>query len=40
MTNNDLQNTTQKLKNRATRTPVKTGDELRGSGRVSSCYIL
>ena len=35
-TSNDLQNITQKTKNRATRTPPKTGCELRGSGRVSS----
>jgi hypothetical protein len=35
-TNNDLQNTTQKTKNRATRTPLKTGGELLCSGRVSS----
>ena len=35
-TNNDLQNTTQKNKARATRTPLKTGDEFRCSGRVSS----
>jgi hypothetical protein len=27
MTNNDLQNTTQKTKDRATRTSLKTGDE-------------
>ena len=37
-TNNDLQNTTQKTSIRATRTPLKTGGELRCSGRVgSSC---
>jgi hypothetical protein len=35
-TNNDLQNTTQKTKDQVTRTPLKTGDELRYSGRVSS----
>ena len=35
-TNNYLQNTAQKTKDRATRTPIKTGDELRYSGRVSS----
>jgi hypothetical protein len=35
-TNNDLQNTTQKTKDRATRTPPKTGGKLRYSGRVSS----
>jgi hypothetical protein len=33
---NDLQNTTQKTKDRATRTQLKTGGELRCSGRVSS----
>ena len=31
---NDLQNTMQKAKDRATRTPLNTGDELRCSGRV------
>ena len=37
-TTNELQNTTQKTKDRATRTPLKTGDEHRCSGRVgSSC---
>ena len=37
-TNNDLQNTTQKAKDRARRTPLKTGGKLRCSGRVgSSC---
>jgi len=35
-TNNDLQNTTQKTKDWATRTPLKTGGELRCSGRVRS----
>ena len=35
-TNNDLQNTTQKNKDWATRTPLKTGDELMCSGRVGS----
>ena len=35
-TNNDLQNTTQKTKDRATRTLLNTGGELRFSGRVSS----
>ena len=35
---NDLQNTTQKNKDRATRTPLTTGGELRCSGRVGcSC---
>ena len=31
-----LQNITQKTKDRATRTPLKTGDELMCSGKVSS----
>ena len=36
-TNNDLQSTTtQKTKDRAKRTPLKTGGELECSGRVSS----
>jgi len=36
--NNDLQNNTQKTKDRVTRTPLKTGGELRCSGREgSSC---
>jgi len=35
-TNNDLQNIHIKLKNRVTRLPLKTGGELRCSGRVSS----
>jgi hypothetical protein len=40
-TNNDLQNITQKTKDRVTRTPLKTGGELRFSGWVnSSCIIL
>ena len=34
-TNNDLQNTTQKTKDRATRTPLKTRGELRCSRMVS-----
>jgi hypothetical protein len=34
---NDLQNITQKTKDRATRTPLKTMIELRSSGRVGSC---
>ena len=34
-TNNDVQNTTQKTKDPAW-TPLKTGDELRYSGRISS----
>ena len=36
-TNNDLQNTTQKTNDLASRTPQKTGGDLRCSGRVSSC---
>jgi hypothetical protein len=37
-TNNDLQKTTQKAKDRVARTPLKTGIELMYSGRVSrSC---
>jgi hypothetical protein len=35
-TNNDMQNTTQKTKERSKRTPLKTGGELICSGRVSS----
>ena len=35
-TKNDLQNATQKTKDRATRTPLKSGDELRSSGRIAS----
>ena len=35
-TNNDLQNTTQKTKDLAKRTPQKTGSVLRCSGMVSS----
>ena len=35
-TNNDLQNTTHKTKALVTRTPLKTGSELRCSIRVSS----
>ena len=39
-TNNDLQNTILKTKDRATRTLRKTGGELRCSGMVSSsCFI-
>jgi len=39
MKNNDLQYTTQKTKDRVTRTPLKTGDEIRYSGRVGcSCH--
>ena len=40
-TKNYLQNTTQKTKDRATRTLLKTADELRCSGRAgSSCSTL
>jgi len=35
-TNKDLQGITHKTKDRVTRTPLKTGIELRCSGRVSS----
>jgi hypothetical protein len=35
-TNNDLQNIAQKTKDQATRTILKTGGELRCSGRVRS----
>ena len=35
-TNNDLQNIKHKAKNRVTRTPQKTGGELRRSGRVDN----
>jgi hypothetical protein len=35
-TNNDQQNVSQKTKDRATRIPLKTGNELRCAGRVSS----
>jgi hypothetical protein len=35
-TNKDLQNTTLKTKDRVTRTPLRTGSELRFSGMVSS----
>ena len=39
-TNDDQQNMTQKIKDRATRTPLKTGSELKCSGSVSnSCSI-
>ena len=38
-TNNDRRNIyTYKTKDRVTRTPLKTGGELRRSGRVCSCY--
>jgi hypothetical protein len=36
--NNDPHNTTQKTKDRATRTALTTGDELRCSGRVGTSY--
>ena len=40
-TNSDLQNTTQKTKDRATRTPLSTAGVLTNSGRVSSsCSVL
>jgi len=35
-TKNDLQNTMHKTKDRATRTPLKTGGELKCSGRRNS----
>ena len=35
-TNNDLRNITHKTKDRVTRTPLKTRDDLRFSGKVSS----
>jgi hypothetical protein len=38
MTNNDLPTITQKNKDRAIRTPLITGDELKYSGRVSSSF--
>ena len=37
-TNNGLQNTTQKTKDRVTRTSLKTGEELRCSGRVGISF--
>jgi hypothetical protein len=37
-TNNDLQNITQKNKDRATRSPPETEVKLRCSGRVGSSY--
>ena len=38
-TNNDLQHTTQKIKDSATQNPLKLFDEFRCSGRASSsCY--
>jgi len=38
-TNNDLQNVTHETKDRATRTPLKTGGELRCSKKVcNSCF--
>jgi hypothetical protein len=36
--NNDLQNITRKIKDRVTRTSLKTEDKLRWSGRVSSSF--
>jgi len=38
-TNNDLQNITQKIEDRATRTQLKTRGELRRFGRASSSYV-
>ena len=35
-TNNNVQNTTQKTKDQATRTPLKTGCDLSCTGRVSN----
>ena len=40
MTNNDLQKTTQKAKDREKRTPLTAADELRRLGRVSSSYSI
>ena len=37
-TNNEVQNTTQETKDRATRTPPNTGGELMCSGRVNSFF--
>ena len=37
-TNNDLQNITHKTKDRLTRTPLKTGGEIRCSGGMSSSF--
>ena len=39
-TNHRLQNTTQKSKDRATQTPLKTDGELRCSGRVALLFPL
>ena len=39
-TNSELQNTTQKTKDRATRTPLKIVGELRCSGRVNKCNLI
>jgi len=39
-TNNDLQKTTQKTKDRVTRTPLKTGGEFRCSGMVKQFLLL
>ena len=38
-TNNDLQNTTLKTKDRATLIPIKTDGELRCSGRVGRSFV-
>ena len=40
MTKNYLQNSTEKTKDRVTRTPQKTGGELGCSGKVSSAYSI
>jgi hypothetical protein len=39
-TNNDIQNITKKTKDRATRTPLKTGDELRYYGIITIAGLL
>ena len=39
MTNNHLENNTQKAKDRSTRTPLKTGGERGFSGRVLTCDV-
>jgi len=38
-TNNDLQNTTEKTKDRATLIPIKPDGELRCSGRVNRSFV-
>ena len=37
-TNNDLHNITRETKDQTTQTPLKIGDELRFSGRVSNSF--